>query len=116
MYGVGSAIPGEPGDTAFFLPIRLRRLGGNGFVDAASVDRTGYHNPGLSFCFPTPVMAGHIVQHLMECKVHAVDLLPNVKAYWFSLVQLVTVRSIEVAPVAAARCYLWPSPDGGLRN
>ena len=61
-------------------------------------------------------MAGHNVQHLAECKAHAVVLLPGVKAYWFPLVQLATVRSIEVAPVAAAGCFQWPSPDGGLKN
>ena len=60
-------------------------------------------------------MAGHIVQHLAECKAHAV-VLPDIKAYWFPLVQLATVRSVEVAPVAAAGCFQWPSSDDGLRN
>ena len=36
--------------------------------------------------FPPPVMAGHIEQHLAECKAHAVVFLPDVKAYWFPLV------------------------------
>ena len=61
-------------------------------------------------------MAGHIVQHLAECKAHAVVLLPDVKACWFPVVQLAAVRSITVAPVAATGCFQWPSPKGGLRN
>ena len=72
--------------------------------------------PALGFCFPPPIMAGHIVQHLVECEARAVVLRPDVKAYWFPLVQLATVKSIEVAAVAAEGCFQWPSPDGGLKN
>ena len=72
--------------------------------------------PAFGFCFPPPVVAGHTVQHLAECKAHAVVLLPDVKAYWFPLVQLAAVTSITVAPVAATGCFRWPSPKGGLRN
>ena len=72
--------------------------------------------PAFGFCFPPPVMAGHIVQHLAECKAHAVVLLPNVKAYWFPVAQLAAVKSITVVPVAATRCLQWPSPRGGLSN
>ncbi|CAM9718774.1 unnamed protein product [Laminaria digitata] len=72
--------------------------------------------PAFGFCFPPPVMAGHVVQHLAECKAHAVVLLPDVKAYWFPLVQLATVRSIEVAPVAGEGCFQWPRSDGCLTN
>ena len=32
------------------------------------------------------------------------------------MVQLAAVRSITVALVAAAGCFQWPSPDGGVRN
>ena len=56
--------------------------------------------PAFGFCFPAHIMAGHIVQHMVECKVHAVALLPDVKAYWFPLLQFATVRAIEVAPAA----------------
>ena len=42
-------------------------------------------------------MAGHIVQHMAECKTHAVALLPDVKAYWIPLLQFATVKAIEVA-------------------
>ena len=76
----------------------------------------GTRVPAFGFCFPPPIMAGHLVQHLAECKAHAVVLLPDVKAYWFPLLQLATVRSVEVAPAAADGYFQWPSADGGLRN
>ena len=72
--------------------------------------------PTLGSRFPPPVMAGHIVRHLAECKAHGVVLLPDAKAYWFPVVQLAEVKSITVAPVAATGCFQWPSPKGGLRN
>ena len=72
--------------------------------------------PTLGSRFPPPVMAGHIVRHLAECKAHGVVLLPDAKAYWFPVVQLAEVKSITVAPVAATGCFQCPSPKGGLRN
>ena len=56
------------------------------------------------------------MQHLAECKAHAAVLLPDIRAYWFHLVQLATVRSIEVAPVAAAGYFQRPSPGGALKR
>ena len=53
---------------------------------------------------------------MAECKVYAVALLPDVKAYWFPLLQLSTVSSIEGPPAAADGCFQWPSADGSLRN
>ena len=55
----------------------------------------------FGFCFPPPVMAGHIVQLLAECEARAVVVLLDVEAYRFPLVQPAKVRSIEVAAVAA---------------
>ena len=78
---------------------------------------SGTRAPAFRFCFSPPNHGtSHGMQHQAECRVHAVILLPDVKAYWFPLVELATVRSIEVAPVASAGCFQWPSPDGGLRN
>ena len=76
----------------------------------------GTRGPAFGFCFPPPIMAGHIVLHMAEYKAHAVALLPDVKAYWFPLLQFATVITIEVAPAAEDGCFLWPSVDGGLRN
>ena len=76
----------------------------------------GTRIPAFRFCFPPPIMAGHVVQHLAERKACAVVLLPDVKAYWFTLVRLATVRSIEVAQVATEGCSQWRISDGGLKN
>ena len=59
--------------------------------DVSLVPGTGV--PAFGSCFPPPTMA--------ECKARAVCLLPDVKAYWLLLLQLATVKSIEVAAVAA---------------
>ena len=72
--------------------------------------------PAFGFCFPPPIMAGHIVQHLAECKAQVVVLLPDIRAYWFRSVQLDTVRLIEVAPVVAAGYFQRPSPGGALKR
>ena len=61
-------------------------------------------------------MAGHIVQYMAECKAHAVALLPDGKAYWFPILQLAMVRSIEVTPAAVDGRFQWPSADGGLKR
>ena len=71
--------------------------------------------PAFGLCFPPPIMAGHIVQHLAKCKARAVELLPDGKAYWSPLTQLATMRSIEVAHVSAEGCFQWRSLDGGLK-
>ena len=43
----------------------------------------GTRIPAFRFCFPPPIMAGHIVQHFTRYKAHAVVLFPDVKAQWF---------------------------------
>lgn len=70
----------------------------------------------FGFCFPPPIMAGHVVQHLAECRAHAVVVLPDIKAYWFPRVQLATVRECRVAGLGESGIFQWPSPDGTLRN
>ena len=106
MRDVGAAIPGTRGGNAILLPIHLRGPGLAG-TDVLAQDVPivpGTTVSAFGFCFPPSAMPGHIVQHLVECKAHAVVLLPYVKAYWFSVVQRATVRSIMVAPVAATGC------------
>ena len=66
-------------------------------------------------CFPPPVMVGHVVQHL-ECHVKAVMVVPDTRAYWYPLVQQVTVRSLEVAPKDMFGYFQWPYQDGTLRE
>ena len=82
--------------------------------DVSIVPDTG--GPAFGFCFIPAIISGHIARHMVECKAHAVTLLPAVKASWFPLLQLATVRSIEAAPAAADGRFQWPSADSGLRN
>ena len=61
----------------------------------------GTKAPAVRFRFTALVMAGHTVENLAECKAHAIVLVPDVKAYWFPVVQFSAVGSITVAPLAA---------------
>lgn len=72
----------------------------------------GSSAPAFGFCFPPPIMAGHVVQHLAECRAHAVVVVPDLKPYWFPVVRHASVRSVQVAPVNARDAFLWPSPRG----
>lgn len=71
--------------------------------------------PAFGLCFPPPVMAGHVLQHLAKCRACEVVLLPGVKAYWFTRVHLASTRSVEVAGVNASGVLVWPSAEGALR-
>lgn len=75
--------------------------------DVAVVPST--RDPAFGFCFPLPILAGHIAQHVAECKVHAVVVLPAVRALCFRLVQLPAIGSIEVAPVSAVGFFELPT-------
>lgn len=76
----------------------------------------GGHVPAFGFCFPPPVMAGHVVQHLAECRARAVVILPSVKAYWFPRVLSATTRSVEVAGINEGGVFVWPSAEGVLKT
>lgn len=89
-------------------------VGVNVFAQDVSV-MPGGAAPAFGFCFPPPVMAEHVAQHLAECKEHAVLLVPDVPAYWFSLVQRAAVRSVTVASRTQRGCFQWPSPHGSLK-
>lgn len=69
----------------------------------------------FGYCFPPPVMAGHVVQHLAECRAHAVIVVPGTKAYWFPRVQQATVRSRLVASANAWGYFQFPGLDGSLK-
>lgn len=92
---------------------------GSGGLDVLAQDVArvpGTSIPAFGYCFPPPVMAGHIVQHLAECHAHAVVVLPSVRAYWFPRVRLATVRTKNIAQVAEDGVFLWPSSEGTLNN
>lgn len=82
--------------------------------DVSRVPGTG--ESAFGFCFPPPVMAEHIVQHLSECEARAVIVVPDTRAYWFPLVQGAMVRSLEVAPKAVAESFQCPGSDGTLHE
>ena len=72
--------------------------------------------PAFRFCFGPPVMAGDVFQELAERSLCRCILPPDVKRYWFPLVQLAAVPSIELAPVAARGCFQRPSPNSGVSD
>ena len=41
-------------------------------------------------------MAGHVVQHLAECRAHVVIFVPDVLEYWFPQVSCATVRTLAL--------------------
>lgn len=73
-------------------------------------------NKAFGYCFHPPDKAGHIKQHLTECKAHAVVVVPESRAYRCPLVQQQTVQSLEVAPRARREFVLWPGEDGALQE
>lgn len=75
----------------------------------------GKAEPAFGYCFPPPIMAGHMVQHLAECQAHAVIVVPDIKRYWFLLVQQALVRSVQVAPRNGVGVFEWPSSAGMLQ-
>lgn len=76
----------------------------------------GTGEPALGYCFPPPVMTGHVVQHLAECRAHAVIIVPDTNAYWFPRVQQATVRSFVVAQANENGFFHWPSSEGSLKE
>lgn len=42
----------------------------------------GQSTEAVGFCFPPPDMVGPLVQHLAECRAHAVVVLPAIHTYW----------------------------------
>jgi len=52
--------------------------------------------PAFGYCFPPPVMVGHIVQHIPDCYAHAVVVLPDAHEYWAPRVRHATVRELAL--------------------
>ena len=109
-------IPRSTSTSPFFSQYDCARSSG---VDVLAQDFSRVPIPGeqaFGCCFPPPVMAGHIVEHLAECQAHDVIIVPDTRAYWFPLVQQATVQSLEVAPRAASGYFKRPSQDGVPRE
>lgn len=87
--------------------------------DVAVLPGTG--GEAFGFCFPPPLMVGHVVQHLRECHVHAVVLVPDIQAYWFPVLHQATTLSDAVGrgcpPRGGRHFSLRPCPKiGSLRD
>ena len=54
------------------------------------------NTPEFGYCFPSPVMVGHVVQHLAEWRAHTVIVVPDVRNYWFPQVICATVRTLAL--------------------
>lgn len=73
----------------------------------------GLNTEAFGYCFPPPVMVGPIVQHLAECRSHAVVLLPNVHAYWSPRVHHAAVRELPLPRIGS---FAYPHHRDGLRD
>lgn len=106
-------------DTGAQLPFFSRyHCAGTSGVDVVAQNLAvlpGTDIPAFGFCFPPPVMVGHVVQRLEECRAHAVILVPGMKSYWFPRVQLATSRSVPVSATDTEGAFVLPSPHGVLR-
>ena len=81
--------------------------------DVSTLPTTG--EQAFGFCFPPPLLVGHVLQHFQECRARAVIVVPSVKAYWFPLLQWATVRSAQVAAVDHGGVFHFPGNDGTMR-
>ena len=82
--------------------------------DVSRLPGTG--EQAFGYCFPSPVMVGHVVQHLADCHPHAGIVVPDTRAYLYPLLQEAMVRSLEVAPKDMFGYSQWPYQDGTLRE
>ena len=58
-------------------------------------------------------MAGHVVQHMAECRVHAVIALPDVREYWFQRVSHSILPAIVLSPAGS---FGFPHHQDGLHD
>ena len=58
-------------------------------------------------------MVGHVVQHMAECKAHAVIDIPDVWDHWFPRVLKATARSLETPQIGS---FGFPHYQNGVRN
>jgi len=68
--------------------------------------------PAFGYCFPPPVMVGHIVHHMAECGARAVVIIPDLNEYWAPRVRYASVKEIVLAPLGT---FVFPHHRDGLR-
>ena len=112
VYGVGAnhltGSTSSESPSAIHFPVTLCRFGRAWCPGTRRVYGTGDLIPCARVLLSPPVMAGYIVQHLAECRAHAVIAVPAVCSYWFPLVQHASVRSLQVARSGESDVFVWP--------
>lgn len=81
--------------------------------DVATMPESG--NRAFGYCFPPPVMVGPVLQHLAECRAHAVIIIPDTRDHWYPLLAQGTVRSMQVSYPGQQGIFVWPHHRDGLR-
>ena len=104
---------GERRRLPFFSRYHCEASAGLNFFSPNAAVTTGGNMPAFGYCFPPPVMAGHVVQHLAECRAHAVIVVPDVREYWFPQVSCATVRTLAL-PKAGS--FGFPHHRDGVRD
>ena len=87
---------------AVFLVLHCESTAGTDMLAQDVAVMPGGRGAAFGGCFLSPLMVGHVVQHLRECRAHAVILEPDIQAYWFPVLGHATTRSVEVASEGAS--------------
>ena len=104
---------GERRRLPFFLRYHCEGSAGLDFFSPNAAVTAEENTPAFGYCFPPPVMAGHVVQLLAECRAHAVIVVPDALEYWFSQVSCATVRALAL-PKAGS--FGFPHHQDGVRD
>lgn len=74
---------------------------------------SGGQEAAVGYSFSPPVMVEHIVQHMAECKAHAVVIISDVRDHWFQRVQRATARSLGLPNIDS---FGFLHHQGGVRD
>lgn len=67
----------------------------------------------FGYCFPPPIMVGHIAQGMAEREAHAVLVMPDVQEHWSPRVEQATTRELALPTVGTLGC---PHHQDGVRD
>ena len=73
----------------------------------------GQGTPAFGYCFPPPVMVGHIVHHLADCHARAVVVLPDLNEYWAPRVTHAAVKELKLPQTGT---FSFPHHRDGVRE
>ena len=97
----------------FFSRYHCEGSAGVGVLSQNVAITPGTNDVAFAFVFPPPVMVGVVVQHLADCKAHAVVILPDVHGYWFPRVRCATVREYALPQRGS---FGYPHHQDGVRE